>query len=91
MEDTGDSFKIQNEPMINRVFTFFEKSECKAVKTPLLAVLDLYLEDGKELEKTTSYKNLVGALMHLSNTVRPDITFAVKYLVRFMHRPANEF
>ena len=33
------------------------------------------------------YRQLIGALIHLSNTVRPDIAFAVNYLSRFMESP----
>jgi hypothetical protein len=41
-------------------------------------------------EAITQYTSLVGALMHLSNSTRPDIDFAVQYLARFMSSPPTD-
>lgn len=37
--------------------------------------------------KNKPHRQLIGALIHLSNTVRPDIAFAVNYLSRFIESP----
>ena len=37
--------------------------------------------------KFLSYKELVGALFHITNTTRPDIAFAASFLSRFMQDP----
>eukprot|EP00253_Pinus_taeda_P020711 PITA_20711 len=42
--------------------------------------------EGKEFEDATKYRQLVGSLIYLTTT-RPDISFAVRILSRFMQKP----
>lgn len=53
--------------------------------------IDLPSSDGVSLTEPITYCQLVGASMHLANTVRLDIAFAVHYLARFMHYPSIYF
>ncbi|KAK9064178.1 hypothetical protein SSX86_015558 [Deinandra increscens subsp. villosa] len=48
--------------------------------------LQLQQDKGKELEDATMYRQLIGSLIYLTLT-RPDITFAVSVLSRFMQKP----
>ncbi|XP_060180155.1 secreted RxLR effector protein 161-like [Lycium barbarum] len=41
---------------------------------------------GKDLEDVTMYRQLVGSLIYLTQT-RPDISFAVGVISRYMHNP----
>lgn len=36
------------------------------------------------------YRQLIGGLMYLSTSTRPDITFSVSYLSRFLDKPTSE-
>lgn len=38
----------------------------------------------------TQYKSMLGALMHIANYTRPDISFSVSYLARFMTAPTTD-
>jgi Reverse transcriptase (RNA-dependent DNA polymerase) len=38
----------------------------------------------------TQYKSLLGALMHIANYTRPDVSFAVSYLARFATTPTTD-
>eukprot|EP00253_Pinus_taeda_P007689 PITA_07689 len=42
--------------------------------------------EGKEFEDATKYRQLIGSLIYLTTT-RPDISFAVGILSRFMQKP----
>lgn len=60
--------------------------ECKSISTPMEANTKLCAHEGKDLEDTTMYRQLVGSLIYLTLT-RPDITFAVGVVSRFMQSP----
>ncbi len=47
-------------------------------------------EEEKELMKKFPYREIIGSLNYLSNSVRPDISFSVNYLARFMDNPGHE-
>eukprot|EP00253_Pinus_taeda_P012506 PITA_12506 len=44
--------------------------------------------EGKEFEDATKYRQLIGSLIYLTTT-RPDISFAVGILSRFMQKPCE--
>jgi len=39
------------------------------------------------MKETWSYHSVVGMLLYLSNNTRPDITFAIRQVARFVHNP----
>lgn len=90
IDDNGDSLKMHNSPMIKRLLDHFNMTDCNAAKTPLPDGLDLSLGPQDVVSDATPYRQLIGSLLHLANTVRPDIAFAVGYLSRFMHRPTTQ-
>ena len=50
-------------------------------------------EDGAPCQETFNYSSIVGMLMYLSSTTRPDLAFAVRQCARFTHSPkrSHEF
>ena len=56
---------------------------------PLSTSVNLTATDGEPLEPAYLYRQLVGSLMHLSVTIRPDIAYAVGALARFMAAPTT--
>ena len=73
----------------------FGMNSCKAVTTPLPEGISLSISQGPVDEgeqivmNRTPYRELVGCLLHLSNTTRPYIAFAAGYLSRFMQNSGS--
>lgn len=73
--------KMYTEKLLER----FGMSECKPATTPMQVNHKLNKPnrvDSKEMSKYP-FQNLIGALLYLFVTTRPDITFAVNYLSQF--------
>ena len=90
------SIKIHNASMVDELLVRFNMSNSRRVSTPLLqgAVLDrwasLSTEEQMEMNNKPS-RELIGALIHLSNTVRPDIAFADNCISPFMESPETSY
>ena len=61
---------------------------CKPLKVPLTPNLKLLGDTGHPLEDPNRFRRLVGKLIYLSIT-RPDISFAVQFLSKFMSAPTD--
>ncbi|KAM3194681.1 hypothetical protein ACQJBY_070996 [Aegilops geniculata] len=63
--------------------------DCNPSNTPMEARLKLSKESTAALVDKTTYRSIIGGLRYLVHT-RPDISFAVGYLSRFMEKPAAD-
>ena len=55
--------------------------ECKSMYTPMETKLKLLVDTSSELVDATLYRQIIGSMMYLTNTM-PDICFALsQYLV----------
>ena len=59
---------------------------CKPASTPMEANVDLWCDNSHLLDNPEQYRRLIEKLIYLIVT-RPDITFAVGILNRFMYQP----
>jgi hypothetical protein len=64
-------------------------ADCKAAATPMEERLRLSRDSTTEEVDTTLYRRIVGSLRYLIHT-RPDLTYAVGYVSRFLERPTEE-
>ena len=64
-------------------------ASCNAVQVPMEARLKLSKESSNPPVDPTFYRSIVGSLRYLVHT-RPDISFAVGYVSRFMANPTTE-
>lgn len=66
-------------------------TECKAVATPMeistVLTKELGSQTAEEKMKNVPYRELVGALIYLSNATRPDLAFVASALSRFCANP----
>jgi hypothetical protein len=66
----------------------FGMQDCKPSLTPMEQNLKLSKFEGGELVDNTIYRQLIGSLIYLTNT-RPDLSYAVSILSRFMQQPRD--
>lgn len=60
----------------------------KTMSTPLFPTSELTLLSGQPLDYARGYQSFVGSLQYIFLT-RPDISFSVKKLCQYMHRPTT--
>lgn len=91
VKDRGSNLKQHNEPMVNSALKLFKMEESKSVMTALPADMDLRVMRGSAIQNMTPYGQLMGMMMHQTNTICLDISFAVNFLARHMHQTTGEF
>jgi hypothetical protein len=64
-------------------------TDCKVAATPMEEMLRLSRDSTTEEVDATLYRRIVGSLWYLIHT-RPDLTYVVGYVSRFLERPTEE-
>lgn len=85
-EEFEDCVYLHNDPLMKQLLCQFEMDKAKVTKTQLPSEVDFSLDKSAALEENIPYRQLISALVQLANTARPNISYAVGYLFRFMHR-----
>eukprot|EP00253_Pinus_taeda_P019082 PITA_19082 len=80
------SIFLSQKKYIGYLVNRFGMTECNSLTTPMEQNLKLTSIEGKEFEDAIKYRQLVGILNYLTTT-RPDISFVVGILSRFMQKP----
>ena len=79
---------ISNERLINDLLSKFGMEVANSRQVPMAPDLVLRRSEGAELDQGRyQYSSLVGGLLYLATTVRPDISYAVGVLSKFMSCP----
>jgi hypothetical protein len=93
VERSEEKIEISQEVYINQILEKFSMQDAKIAPTPLPSKID-QLTTSKEAKMLFNnikrYQKIIGALLYLSNTTRPDITYAVNFLARKMSMPSNQ-
>lgn len=77
---------MSQQKYVQTILKRFKMSDCKPVSTPLNCSIKLSLnmspktEEEKAEVQNLPYQNLVGSLMYLATSTRPDIAHAVSVL-----------
>jgi len=79
---------ISQNKYIGKLLNKFGMADCNSLSTPMEQNLKLTSKEGNEFEDATKYRQIVGSLMYLT-TIRPDISFAIGILSRFMQKPCE--
>lgn len=87
------SITITQRKYIFNLLQKFNMSDCKEIATPLeisTKSTTCIIQNEKDKEDNMQhipYRELVGGLIYLANTTRPDLAFTVSYLSRFCTNP----
>lgn len=86
--DISDSgITLSQASYTKRLLKKFRMSECRPVSTPLEKQGE---EELKPDQSNYPYRQIVGHLQYLSCKTRPDITYAVNYVNRFVEKPTTQ-
>jgi hypothetical protein len=66
----------------------FDMLDCKSMNTPMEVKLKLLVDTSLELIDATLYRQIIGSLMYLTNTM-PNIYFSVNTLSQFLVEPRH--
>ena len=84
------SIKLHQDAYVRKIVEAFGKADCKVASTPFVPRTRLVpQEPGKEETIDKPYREVVGSLMYLATSTRPDIAFAVSQLSRVASCPSN--
>jgi len=85
--DTSDAILISQHDFIRDLLGEHNLLECRTVSTPLnVSVLPPAVEN-PDPQCQAQYRSIVGSLLYIANTTRPDISHATSMLSRYMHGP----
>jgi Reverse transcriptase (RNA-dependent DNA polymerase)/Integrase core domain len=80
--------KISQEAMINDIIKDFGMDNAKTRNIPLSPAIKMSKDEGEPLDKEQfPYGTLIGKLMFLAVSTRPDIAYSVGTLARFISQP----
>ena len=86
---TEDNIKLTLDDYISYAANSHSISLQKTVYTPLPAGTDPFNSTSPLLGNVTPYQNIVGQLLFISNTGRPDVAHSVSLLSRFLKSPTE--
>jgi hypothetical protein len=89
IEYTPEYIIMHQEKYILEMLDKFKMSECKPVSTPIVPGSELQKDDTELKSNLTThlYMQIIGSLLHLSNSTRPDIAYAISILAANMQAP----
>lgn len=84
-----DCITLKQSTYANKVLEKAGMQDCNPCKFPMEPRLELTKDENGEPVDSTTYKSIVGGLRYLTHT-RPDISYAVGLVSRFMERPTKQ-
>jgi hypothetical protein len=93
VERSKEKIELSQEAYINLIVEKFGMKDAKIAPTPLPSKIEQLAESSESrvpFNNIKRYQKINGALIYLSNTTRPDITFSVNFLARKMSAPTQQ-
>ena len=87
VDQMNDGIKLSQSAQVEKILKSMNLQDCNPCRYPI--EVDESQDNGKLLCDPSEYQSLVGSFMFLQNCTRPDISFAVNYLARFMSKPTD--
>ena len=88
---TRSDINIDQCDYLEKVLTRFQLTDAKAAITPLLTNWEPKANTGKaSAAEITCYQSIIGSLLYIMISTRPNIAFAVTYLSQFSTNPTED-
>ena len=85
-DDSGIS--VFQQLYVEKLLSTYDMTDCRTVNTPQCGASST-TDEPLDKDLIQRYPSLVGSLMHLSNSTRPDISQAVNTLARYSKSPTK--
>jgi hypothetical protein len=79
---------IYQQKYAKELLVRFKMDQCNKVCSPIVPDNKLFKDENGKSVDATSYRQMIGSLMYLLAT-RPDLTFSVCLIARYMERPTE--
>ena len=87
---SGNTITMDQTKYIEKILNRFQMEGCKPRPTPSeLGVNKLTAESSEELADKKLYQEIVGSLIYVMTSTRPDLSFIVTKLSQYMSNPTN--
>ena len=84
---SASSISLHQSSYIDQLCALFGVNTMTPRVLPMDPKLQFVKDMGQPVEQPERYRKLVGALLHLTNCTRPDVSFAVNVLARYNQDP----
>ncbi|KAJ8893391.1 hypothetical protein PR048_005982 [Dryococelus australis] len=85
--NVGDEVQISQSRFINKILSKFNKIPYKGGNTPM--VCDFQVDTEEPVNEKFMFWQLTGSIMYVATVSRPDISYSVCYLSRFLNKPTE--
>ena len=87
----GSKISMTQQKFLSKLLDRFGMADCKPKLSPCdPSVVKLKEDNEMPLEDQTTYREIVGSLIYVMTSTRPDLCYVVTLLSQFMSRPTQE-
>jgi hypothetical protein len=86
-DKNNDSLTLTQTGLIERILTAMEMEDCNTKYTPADKEPLCKDIDGDPCSENWEYRSIVGMMLYLAGSTRPDIAYVVHQCARFSHNP----
>lgn len=83
---TKTGYHINQSKYIKEILEVFGMADCNPAKAPMVGNWDLDNDQSESVDETL-YRSMIGKLLYAANYTRPDISYAVSLLSRYLNCP----
>ena len=85
IKPTSNGMFLSQSNYLIQLLNRFKMSDCNPIKTPIETKNDI--ENASDSLTNEPYKELIGCLLYVTQTTRPDLSYAINYFSRFQSDP----